>query len=74
MGKKTMMENLIRKAHEKGLFNGTWLYAEHGEVISKGALGWRDTEDRLPLREDSVFDLASVSKQFTAAAVMLLAR
>ena len=46
MDKKTMMENLIRKAHEKGLFNGTWLYAEHGEILTKGALGWRDTEPR----------------------------
>lgn len=74
MNKKTMLENLVREAHEKGLFNGTWLYAEYGEIVSKGALGWRDTEDRLPMREDSVFDLASVSKQFTAAAIMLLVR
>ena len=34
MDKKTMMENLARKAYEKGGFNGTWLYAEHGEIIS----------------------------------------
>ena len=72
MEKKTMMENLIREAHEKGLFNGTWLYAEHGEIVSKGAVGFRDAEDKLPMQEDSIFDLASVSKQFTAAAIMLL--
>jgi len=74
MDKKIMLENLFREAHEKGLFNGTWLYAEHGEIISKGAVGFRDAEDRLPMREDSIFDLASVSKQFTAAAIMLLVR
>ena len=74
MDKKSMMENLVREAHEKGLFTGTWLYAEHGEIVSKGAVGWKDPEDKLPLREDSVFDLASASKQFTAAAVMLLKR
>ena len=74
MDKKIMLENLVREAHEKGLFNGTWLYAEHGEIISKGAVGFRDAEDRLPMREDSIFDLASVSKQFTAAAIMLLVR
>ena len=72
MDKKTTIEKMVREAHEKGLFNGTWLYAEHGEILSKGAFGWRDTEDKLPMREDSIFDLASVSKQFTAAAVMLL--
>ena len=74
MDKKIMLENLVREAHEKGLFNGAWLYAEHGEIISKGAVGFRDLEDKLPMQEDSIFDLASVSKQFTAAAIMLLAR
>ena len=74
MDKKEKMEALIREAHEKELFNGTWLYAERGEIVSKGAVGFRDAEDTLPMTEDSVFDLASVSKQFTAAAVMLLVR
>ena len=27
-----MIENLVRDAHEKGGFTGTWLYAEHGEA------------------------------------------
>ena len=74
MDKKTMMDDLVREAYEKGAFTGTWLYAENGEIVSKGAVGFRDPEDTLPIREDSVFDLASVSKQFTAAAVMLLRR
>ena len=34
MDKKTAMENLARDAHEKGVFNGTWLYAENGKIIS----------------------------------------
>lgn len=51
-----------------------WLYAEHGEIVSKGAVGFRDTENKSFLLEDSIFDIASVSKQFTATAVMLLRR
>ncbi len=39
MDKKTMMEKLAREAYEKGSFNGLWLYAEKGEIVSKGALG-----------------------------------
>ena len=74
MDKRTEMENLVRAAHEKGLFNGTWLYAENGSIVSKGALGFRDAEDKIPMQEDSIFELASVSKQFTAAAIMLLRR
>ena len=66
MDKKTIMENFVREAYEKGVFTGTWLYAEHGEVVSKGAVGFRDSGDTLPMKEDSIFNLASVSKQFTA--------
>ena len=74
MDKKTRMEQLARESHEKGGFNGAWLYAEKGEIVSKGVIGFRDPEDRLPITEDTVFQLASVTKQFTAAAVMLLVR
>ena len=74
MDKKSTIERIIRDAYENRVFNGAWLYAENGNIVSKGAVGSRDTEDKLPVREDSVFYLASVSKQFTAAAVMLARR
>ena len=74
MDKKAMMEALAEKAYEKGGFNGTWLYAENGEIVSKGALGWRDAEDTLPMQEDTIFEMASITKMFTATAVMLLVR
>ena len=74
MDRKTMMETLTRAACEKSGFNGTWLYAEHGEIVSRGAYGFRDAEDRLSMRKDSLFNVASISKQFTAAAILLLRR
>ena len=74
MEKKTMMEKLARDAYEKGSFNGTWLYAENGVIVSKGAFGFRDAENKLPMQEDTIFEMASVTKMFTAAAVMLLVR
>ncbi len=74
MDKKTMMENLARELNEKDAFNGAWLYAENGKIVSKGALGFRDPENTLPITEDTIFQLASVTKQFTAAAVMLARR
>ncbi len=74
MDQKTAMEALARALQEKDGFNGAWLYAENGVIVSKGALGFRDPGDTLPITEDTVFQLASVTKQFTAAAVMLLVR
>ena len=74
MDKNTTMENLARALQEKDGFNGAWLYAEKGEIVSKGVLGFRDPEDTLPITEDTIFQLASISKTFTSAAVMLLVR
>ncbi|MBR0136524.1 MAG: hypothetical protein IJM18_09990 [Clostridia bacterium] len=33
MNKQALIENLVRDAHEKGAFNGTWLYAENGGKV-----------------------------------------
>ncbi|MBR5943054.1 MAG: beta-lactamase family protein [Clostridia bacterium] len=74
MDKNAMMQKIARDSHDKGGFNGAWLYAENGVIVSKGALGWRDPESTLPINEDTIFQLASVTKQFTASAVMLAVR
>ena len=74
MDKNTMMEKLARESYEKGGFNGAWLYAEKGEIVSKGCMGFRDPQNTQPIAEDTIFQLASVSKQFTSTAVMLLKR
>ena len=74
MEKRTIMEALVEKAYEKGGFNGTWLYAENGGIVSKGAFGWRDAENTLPMEEDTIFEMASITKMFTASAVMILVR
>ena len=74
MDQNTMMQKMARESFEKGGFNGAWLYAEKGEIVSKGVCGFRDPEETNPITEDTIFQLASVSKNFTAAAVMLLVR
>ncbi|MBQ6655575.1 MAG: beta-lactamase family protein [Erysipelotrichaceae bacterium] len=69
-----IMEKLARDGWEKESFNGAWLYAEKGAIIAKGAVGFCDPQNSQPVKEDTIFQLASVTKQFTAAAVMLLVR
>jgi len=44
-----------------------------GTVVLRGAWGMADLEHQVALTPDSIFEAGSVSKQFTAAAVLLLA-
>lgn len=74
MDKKSLIEKLARDSRAKEGFTGAWLYAEKGEIISKGATGFCDADDTQPIRDDTIFQLASISKHFTATAVMLVVR
>lgn len=43
-----------------------------GQPVFVRTLGWANLEHRVPLRRNNVFALASVTKQFTAAAILKL--
>lgn len=59
--------------HESGSFNGSVLMAKGGEVCFERHLGYADPARTVPLTAASSFALASVTKPFTALAVLLLA-
>lgn len=63
---------LVSQHHERGAFDGTILVADSSGVIFKGAYGLANQERNIPLTTKSQFYLASVSKQFTAAAILML--
>ncbi len=50
----------------------TAIVVKDGEVLFQGARGMADLELGVPLTPDHVFRLGSITKQFTAAAIMLL--
>ncbi len=45
-----------------------------GQAVVRAAYGMADLEHDVPIAIDTIFEVGSVSKQFTAAAVLLLAR
>lgn len=54
-------------------FNGTVLFSEKGQIILKKAYGFANVRRRRdPLTTHSAFQLASVSKMFSAMAIMIL--
>lgn len=66
------IDSLFTSLNSKNQFNGNVLIAEKGNVIYKKSFGLRDEDKNLPLTDNSVFELASVSKQFTAMGIVLL--
>lgn len=66
-----MLSRLFDAANRNG-FNGNVLIARKGKVLYRDSWGYADMSKRELLNLDSKFQLASVSKQFTAVAIMLL--
>lgn len=53
-------------------FSGVVLFADEGDPIYKQAFGFRSFETNVPIETSDIFELASVSKQFTALGIMML--
>lgn len=53
-------------------FSGVVLIAENGKPVYYKAFGYREFENQIPLQTKDIFELASVSKQFTAMIIMML--
>jgi CubicO group peptidase (beta-lactamase class C family) len=66
------VQELLKLANEYGQFNGSALVAENGKVIYKGGFGLANVEWGIPNTPDTKFRLGSITKQFTATAVLQL--
>ena len=66
------MDQIVRASADKDAFAGSVLVARDGEILLDRGYGFANREWRVPNTGDTKFRLASVSKQFTAVAVMIL--
>ncbi|HAH60088.1 MAG TPA: hypothetical protein DCL86_18305 [Bacteroidales bacterium] len=66
------IDSLLNKYESQNNFHGNILVAIDGAVVAERAMGYADPIRRTPCNTSMVYQLASVSKQFTAAAIMLL--
>ncbi|WP_294824850.1 serine hydrolase [uncultured Flavobacterium sp.] len=67
------IDSIFTTMYANKQFNGNVLIAEKGNVVYQKSFGLRNEETGEALDENSVFELASLSKQFTAMAIVLLA-
>lgn len=66
------MDEYLSGLHKYYRFNGNVLVAENGNIILQKSYGLANFDSQRQLNDSSVFELASVSKQFTATGILLL--
>lgn len=71
--KSSRVDEIISEMVRAGAPGAAVMVIHDGKVIHKKGYGLANVETRTPIDTNTVFDLASVSKQFTAMAIMMLA-
>ncbi len=70
--KAIKLDTFFKKLHKTAGFNGVVLVSQYGKIIYKGAFGYANFSSKDTNTLHTRFQLASVSKQFTAVAIMQL--
>jgi len=66
------VDAIINNLVAKDKFSGVVLIAENGKAKFEKAYGYIEYKNHTPLKTNTIFELASVSKQFTAMTIMML--
>ncbi len=71
-GIETKLDEVFKPWDKKDAPGGAVSVSVKGQIVYEKAFGMANLESNVPNTVDTVFDVGSVSKQFTAACVMLL--
>jgi CubicO group peptidase (beta-lactamase class C family) len=66
------VDNALEELNGQRAFNGSVLVAKNGKVIYQKTVGFADIEHRVVINAHTKFELASISKAFTALLVLQL--
>ncbi|MFT5762535.1 MAG: CubicO group peptidase (beta-lactamase class C family) [Polaribacter sp.] len=66
------LDSLLKRINKRHDFHGSILVAKKGKLVYENQIGYADFRKKTKLNEESIYQLASVSKQFTAASIMIL--
>jgi D-alanyl-D-alanine carboxypeptidase len=67
------IDTYLDQAHQAGLLNGNVLIVDHGKTIVRRAIGYADGARTRPLALSDRFDIGSISKEFDAVGMLMLA-
>lgn len=70
IAQEKILVDAVEKARSEE-FSGVILVAQEGKVLYQEAIGLRSFENLVALKKNDIFEMASVSKQFTAMMIMM---
>lgn len=68
---KNRIESYLRECEKNGV-SGSLLIAQEDEILYSGGLGLSDQKNKTPTNEETIFTIGSITKQFTATAILKL--
>ena len=66
------LDSFFSSIDKNGDINGSILITEKGKVLYHKSFGYADIQNKIPNTENTLFQIASVSKLFTAIAILQL--
>jgi len=69
---EAVMDQIIESVYKPGEPGATVLVAKNGKVVYRKAFGMANLELNVPMKPEMVFEIGSITKQFTAVAVLML--
>ncbi|MEI6577320.1 MAG: serine hydrolase [Bacteroidota bacterium] len=71
-GLDNYISNLFKNLQTGTMPGASVLIAQNGDIIFQKGFGYADTEKKIPVTPDTKFKIGSISKQFTAVAILKL--
>src|SRR5690606_35965208 len=72
MGEDLITASISKFIDEGSLVGAITLIWQDGKEIHSAGLGWRNMEEKLPMRRDTVFRVASMTKPITSTLALML--
>ena len=69
---KQQFDDIISASYQNDMPGASFLVAQNGKLLYRKAVGKSNLELDIDMTSDNVFELASISKQFTAIAILML--
>ena len=68
----SQIDTLLKKLSQQGLFSGSVLIARNDSILLSKGYGMADRDKKIPNTPQTKFHIASITKQFTAMAILQL--